>query len=462
MAARELLERRGARRSVAKLFQRLYPHLPPEPFHRQYATELDRFITGKTRVLLCNMPPGHAKSIYGSQVTPAAYMGYEPTGQFIAGSYNTDLSKRWGREVRNIVASSDYQAVFPDTYLRKDSKSAGRWNTSKGGVYISAAVNKPVTGWRGSRISMDDPHANFMAGNDIRQTERDWQWFGELYTRGMPGFGVHLIMQRMSTHDQTARLLKLMKDKGLTPVHLSFPAIRDAKTGEAIRYDGTKAGLERLRQGIPLWGRYYKIDDLLDRAHTLGPSQFNAMYQQLPDETSGRILQPHWLLHWCRPGQEVEGRVPLPRRWDYMAQSWDMRFIREKRGSYVVGQVWGFAGDYKYLLDQVRGQWGFEESAQAMVSLSSKWPAATLRWVEDKANGPAIEDQLRKKLKMKLVKPLGDKSARMRATEADWCNHTVLLPPPEEDEPGPQPAPHAQPLCAVTVIRLQPAMAMEE
>jgi predicted phage terminase large subunit-like protein len=434
LAAAEMLERREARRSVAKLFRRIYPHLAPEPFHRQYAAELDRFIVGTTKVLIVNMPPGHAKSMYGSLVTPAAYMGVYPDGQFIGGSYNTDLAKRFGREVRNIVAGPDYRAVYPGTWLRKDSKSAGRWNTNQGGSYISAAVNKPVTGWRGSRLSMDDPHANFTAGNDQRQTERDWQWFGELYTRGMPGFGIHLIMQRMSPHDQTARLLKLMKAKGLTPVHLNFPAISDPKTGEAIRYDGTKASLERLKQGKALWGGYYDIKAMVDQAYTLGPSQFNAMFQQMPDETSGRILQPHWMMHWCRPGALVEGRIPLPKRWDYQAQSWDMRFMKEKRGSYVVGQVWGFSGEYKYLLDQVRGQWGFEESVQAVLGLSSRWPQATLRWVEDKANGPAIEDQLKKKLRMKLVKVAGDKGARMRATEADWCNGLVLLPPPEEDE----------------------------
>jgi predicted phage terminase large subunit-like protein len=434
LVAAEMLERLAARKSVAKLFQRLYPHLPPEPFHREYAGALDRWIAGKIQVLICNMPPGHAKSMYGSLATPAAYMGVEPEGQYIGGSYNTDLAKRFGREVRNIVASQDYHAVYPNTWLRKDSKSAGRWNTNKGGAYISAAVNKPITGWRGNRISMDDPHANFAAGNDARQTERDWQWYGELYTRGMPGFGTHLIMQRMSTHDQTARLLKLMKDKGLTPVHLRFPAIRDAKTGEAIRYDGSKAGLERLKAGKALWPGYYTIADLVDRAYTLGPSQFNAMYQQMPDDTAGRILQPHWIMHWCRQGQLVEGRVPLPKRFDYLAQSWDMRFMKEKRGSYVVGQVWGFWGDYKAMLDQVRGQWGFEESVQAMLALSSRWPQATTRWVEDKANGPAIEDQLKKRLKMQLVKVSGDKGARMRATEADWCNGTVLLPPPEEEE----------------------------
>lgn len=433
----ELLAREAARTKIVDLYGRIYPQWTLAKFHYRVGEALDRFIMGTSKRTIINIPPGHVKSMFSSQLAPAKYVGFEPSGQIIGGSYNTELAKKFGREVRNIVAGQDYNTVYPGTWLRKDSRAAGRWNTNRGGSYISAAVNKPVTGNRANRLIIDDPHADFGDGNDLRSTERVWEWFKSLYTRIMPGAGVALIMQRMSTHDLTERFLTLCAAKGDVVEHINFPAIVDHE-GNAIKYDGSKSGIEALRKGVALWPEFFTMDVLIDFAKTLGPSQFNAMYQQIPEKAKGRIVQPNWIVHWCRFGEEREGRVTLPKRrsqFDYIAQSWDMRFKKEKSGSFVVGQVWGFFGEYKALLDQVRGQWGFEESCQAVLSLSSKWPEAKLRWIEDKANGPAIENHLGKKLKMKLVSPMGgDKAARMRATESDWSNLTVLMPPPEEEE----------------------------
>ncbi len=442
-----------AKASIAKLYERVYAPMGWRlgAFHYEVAAKLDLFITGQVKRLILNVPPGHVKSMLASTLAPAAYMGHFPDGQYISGSYNTDLAKKFGREVRNMVINQDFHGCYETLNLRKDSKSAGRWNTAMGGSYIAAAVNKPVTGQRANRLGIDDPHADFQSGNDIRQTERDWEWFKSLYTRLMPGAGLAIIMQRMSTHDMTARYVELAKEKGEAYILISFPAIRcpgcaDCKglTGmQALRYDGSKGGrtgvheggLAYLAKGLALWPEFFTMDVLIDFAKTLGPTKFNAMYQQLPDKLSGTIIQPEWLMHWCRPGMNIEGRINLPRKFDYEALSWDMRFKKHKSGSYVVGQHWGFFGEYKALLGQVRGQWSFEESCQAFKSQSSRAPLAKLRWVEDKANGPAIEDRLAKKLKVKLVAPDGgDKAARMRATEADWVNGTVLMPP-WDDEP---------------------------
>ena len=426
-----------ARESVASLYERIYPQYKLSDFHYEMAKPLDGFIKGTIKRLIINLPPGHAKSMFASQLAPAAYVGHYPDGQFIGASYNTELAKKFGREVRNIVDSPDYHSVYPDTWLRKDSKSAGRWNTNRNGSYISAAVGKAVTGFRANRLGMDDPHRDFAAGNDVRQTERDWLWFLSLYTRLMPGGGVAAIMQRMSNHDQTARILKMAKDKGENWVHVNFPAITDKKTGKPIRFDGTPSGLKELAAGKVLWPEFFTMDILLDYAKTLGPSQFNAMYQQIPDDLSGRIIREAWLRYWSARDSRAEGRVERPKDFDVVIQSWDLRLKgdskNDTRTSFVVGQVWGFKGPWAFLLDQVRGQWGFDDSISAIQALSSRWPEARLKLIENKANGPAAETQLRKKLSgLRLVDPLGgDKEARLRACEPEFAAGNVFFPPPE-------------------------------
>jgi len=435
----EVEERAAARTSVAKLYNRIFPQWQLGAFHHKMAVPIDGFIQGKVKRLIINLPPGHIKSLFASQLAPAAFVGLEPAGKIVAGSYNTDLAKMFGRETRNIVASPDYAAVYPGTWLRKDSKSAGRWNTNRGGAYVSAAVGKPVTGMRANRLIIDDPHADFQSGNDLRQTEKDWAWFRSLYTRLMPGNGVALIMQRMSTHDLTQRVLDLAKKKGEFWEVLCLPAIADPKTGAPIRYDGTKKGLAQLAKGVVLWPEFFNLEMLLDMAETLGAAEFNSQYQQIPDARSGQIIREAWIRYWSDRETRQEMREPVPetRNWDLVLQSWDLRFKgdskNDPRTSFVVGQVWGFKDAQAFLLDQSRAQLGFDDSISAIKALSSKWPQARLKLIENKANGPAAETQLRKHLSgVRLVDPLGgDKESRLRACETEFAAGNVHFPPPE-------------------------------
>src|ERR1019366_727675 len=164
----------------------------------------------------------------------------------------------------------------------------------------------------------------------------------------------------------------------------------------------TAAGLRALARGVALWPNFFTMEELLDQARTLGAAQFNAMYQQIPDDITGQIIREAWLRYWSDRATRGEGRKEKPDSFDVVVQSWDLRFLgdskNDPRTSYVVGQVWGFKGPDAFLLDQVRGQWGFDDSISAVLALSSRWPQARLKLMEDKANGPAAETQLRKKL----------------------------------------------------------------
>ena len=67
-------------------------------------------------------------------------MGRNPKLKIIQATHNTELAVRFGRKVRDLIADPQYQEVFPDTNLKEDSKSAGRWQTSVGGEYFAAGV----------------------------------------------------------------------------------------------------------------------------------------------------------------------------------------------------------------------------------------------------------------------------------------------------------------------------------
>ena len=72
------------------------------------------------------LPPRHSKSEFASTFFPAWMMGLNPSLKIIQATHTAELAVRFGRRVRNIIDSEDYQTVFPNISLSGDNKSAGR------------------------------------------------------------------------------------------------------------------------------------------------------------------------------------------------------------------------------------------------------------------------------------------------------------------------------------------------
>jgi predicted phage terminase large subunit-like protein len=80
---------------------------------------------------------------------------------------------------------------------------------------------------------------------------------------------------------------------------------------------------------------------------------------------------------------------------------------------FVVGQVWGINGAERYLVDQVRGRMDFMSALRALRMMSEKYPQARAKYVEDKANGPAVISALKNEIQGLIpVNPQGSKTAR--------------------------------------------------
>jgi len=75
-----------------------------------------------------------------------------------------------------------------------------------------------------------------------------------------------------------------------------------------------------------------------------------------------------------------------------------MTFDGGAKADYVVGQVWARKGPNVYLLDQVRDQMRFTEQRKAALRLARKWHEVRRWLIENKANGAAIIDTLRRPL----------------------------------------------------------------
>ena len=96
-----------------------------------------------------------------------------------------------------------------------------------------------------------------------------------------------------------------------------------------------------------------------------------------------------------------------------------------------MGQVWGYSvtGADVFLLDQVRGRWGYAETKDNFRALAESWPRALSHLVENKANGPALKSDLEAEgFTIELVDPMGSKVLRANLAEQYWRAGRVHLP----------------------------------
>jgi predicted phage terminase large subunit-like protein len=108
-----------------------------------------------------------------------------------------------------------------------------------------------------------------------------------------------------------------------------------------------------------------------------------------------------------------------------------MAFKDLATSDYVVGQVWGARKADRFLLDQIRRRMDMPTTKEAVKALSRQWPKAATKLIEDKANGPAVIQELRHEV-MGLIEvhPEGGKIARANAVSPQVESGNVYLPHP--------------------------------
>lgn len=365
--------------------------------------------------LIIHMAPQEGKSTRVAKDFPVWALTRNPELRIVTGSYAQSLANRNGRAVRNLIQS------HPDLGLRiaPDNGAASEWTLEghQGGV-LSVGRGAGVTGRPADLLIIDDPikDRNEADSATIRDTCWDW-WTDALAARLAPGAPAVLIMTRWHEDDLAGRLATM--DHGAPWRVLSIPAQCETPETDPLGREAGEFMVSARGRTQQQWEQ---------RKATAGPRTWAALYQGHPSPAEGDIFKREWWRHWdVMPS--LDGQV---------IQSWDLTFKgedrtkkgRETERDWVVGQVWLKRGADCYLLDQARGRWGFSETVEQILSMSRKWPKATAKLVEDKANGPAVIDSLRHQLPGIIpVNPQGGKEARAAAVEPFLAAGNVHLPP---------------------------------
>jgi len=353
------------------------------------------------------MPPRHGKSELASRKFPAWYLGKNPHKQIIAASYNSDLAMDFGRDVRNLVASPEFNDVFRDVELREDSRAANRMNTSHGGAYVAAGVGTAVTGRGAHVLLIDDPFKDREEADSERRRQIVDDWFrSTAYTRLMPGGAIVVIQTRWHEDDLAGRLLERegTKEDGGEWTVLDLPAID--KGGKA------------------LWPEWYDVPALNRIKASIGPREWSALYQQKPQPDEGTFFQRDWLPEWTDKPKHLR----LYGTSDYA--------VTDAGGDYTVHRIWGIdENDKIYRLDGWRGQTAADEWIERKIDLIAKHKP--LAWfgeagVIEKAVKPMLLRRMRERqvhCRMEWLPSIHDKATRARGFQARASMGMVCVEP---------------------------------
>ena len=380
--------------------------------HKDMAEAFERVAEGSLKRLIINMPPRHTKSEFASFLFPAWYLGKFPEKKIIQTAHTAELAVGFGRKVRNLVATSDYQAIFP-TILSSDSKAAGRWNTNKGGDYFAIGVGGAVTGKGADVLIIDDPHSEQEAMQGTANVyDRVFEWYNSgPRQRLQPGGAIIIVMTRWSKKDLTGQIVKsASKREGDDWEVIEFPAL--------------------MPSGKPLWPEFWSQEELEAIKAELPVGKWEAQYQQNPTSEEGAIIKREMWQRW------EEDRIP---DCDYIIQSWDTAFEKNNRADYSACTTWGIfyqpnnkgnAVANIILLDAIKERLEFPELKMKAMEQWKEWEPDTLIVEKKAAGAPLIYELRRMGIPISEYTPSkgNDKIARVNAISDLFASGLVWCP----------------------------------
>jgi predicted phage terminase large subunit-like protein len=323
------------------------------------------------------------------------------------------------------VRSAWYQARW-QIKITKDSDHF--WENADGGRRIAVGIGSRITG----------EHAHIIVGDDLVKEQlarigtpaaiaqavgksTDY-WFGTLSTRAIDHRAARIIVQQRLHRDDPVGVATERYGYRSVVFKARFdPASPDPATYHQHQREPGELLCERLTG-----------ESIAKIEYELGPSAARAQLQQDPVPPGGQLIKASYMVRrWEDLPSELASAliVARPGIGQTWISAWDLAFKGHAGSDWTVGQVWCAAGGLRYLVDEVRGRWGFREARAQLQALAARYPICSRHIIEDAANAAAIVDDLMGSVPGVVLEPVGGGClARVQATEGVWASGSVVLP----------------------------------
>lgn len=404
------IEREYCARSLAAFAKRAWHILEPATDLKwgwavdSICEHLEAVTRGDIRRLLINVPPGTMKSLLTSVIWPAWEWGPRgmPEKRFIGTAHKQDLAVRDSTKCRRLIQSDWYQTLWP-IVLTGDQNAKTKFENEKTG-FREAMAFSGMTGSRGDRVAIDDPHSVDDANSRVKLAADVVTFREALPSRvNNDDSAIVIIMQRLAVGDVSDVALELGYDHLLIPMRYESGRSKCA-VGSAD---------PRTEDGELMFPDRFSAEKVADLEASLGPFATAGQLQQRPNPRGGRIIKTEWF------GQHIQ--PPLIKHRIIYA---DTAQKTAERNDYSVFECWGLGVDGKlYLIDMIRGKWEAPELDRRASAFWQKHQSADsvqmgqLRQlkIEDKASGTGLIQSLKSKsgIPVKGIERIKDKYTRL-------------------------------------------------
>lgn len=401
--------------------------------HHKMADTYQRMIDGDLKRVIVCMPPRQSKSLFGSVLLPAWFIGKYPTKKIIQASASESLAKDFGRQVKDIISSPAFREIFPGVCLVKESKSNSKFATNHGGIYNAVGTSANVAGL-GADLFICDDVTSEQEGLSSNPEIYDaiWNWFlmgpqERLQPRGR----ILVIQTRWSRGDLVGKLLKRHK--------------ADPKSDkyELIKFTALTAS------GESNFPEFWPTKEVLDKKHNTLPHMWAARYEQDPTAVDGTVVPASAWKKYEKgfvPINESEVEFKLPPGINNVLIMWDTAYTVKKRSNPSAATVWGIFPVYDslsglrrncaLLIHSFQKKMEFPELKRKAKELNSIWQP-DLVLIEAKNVGPALKTELEQSglmLQQVNPKPNEDKMSRLVSVCDVFASGNVYYLPTHDNE----------------------------
>lgn len=419
-------ERELGRRSLADFTRLAWRHFESAPLvwgeHLRVLSEFcEDLLRCKIQRGVSNLPPGTGKSNVTGVTFPAFAWIDNPRLMFMYVSFDRDQLAKKSAMLIDLVRSDWYETRW-GRKIAPGQISEIKFDTLQGGGRYNTTIDGKGTGNHCDIQIGDDLIKPLKAQNptgvELAATWRQWQGTFASRHRDLPTFRRMINMQRLAEEDPSC----MAKAAGWEVLRLPMRFEADnADPRDWRTVDGELLFPEKFPEEI--------LDKMIADGDIL-EEDWDTQYQQRPTRKGGTIFLESWIeTHACSISDlgSFVGRD---------LQSWDLTFKGKESSDFVAGQYWGekeINGKSHYFMraslfrrmtftdtwDAICDAEGSEidhEGQDPDRQRGDPWPSIECL-IEDAANGPGIEDVMRKKFPgwIKLIKPEGSKTARAQA-----------------------------------------------
>lgn len=357
------LDKRKAERSFAEFVKAGWHVLEPSA-ELKWGWSLDAVCDHLTAVsygdiqdLLINVPPGCMKSLLTGVFFPAWEWGPRnmPNLRYLGTAHKEPLAIRDNRKCRQLIQSEWFQSRWGENFnLTSDQNEKRKFENDKTGFREAMAFTS-MTGSRGDRVLLDDPHSVDEGNSDADLLAAEYAFTETLPTRvNNEQSATIVIMQRIHERDVSGIILE--REFGF--VHLMLPM-----EFEPERKCHTVIGFEdpRTKDGELLFPDRFSADGVAKLKKKLGEYAVAGQLQQRPTGREGGLFKRDWF-------NEIEVEPEHCLIW---VRGWDFAAGVKKRNDYTAHCKLGITREGRIII--------------AHADHAKRTPAKVKKWIKELA-----------------------------------------------------------------------------